>query len=1126
MTDRAGIRQLDSPSGLGATVNADGSLRRLAHGDIVLNLFPADGIEGGPANLFLRRTDGAAAWTPLLGPRSPLAFGGDGRRLIAAGNWQGLGITVTLTLAAETPAWFWHVRIANECTAPVPVDLTYVQDLGLAHYGAIRMNEYYVSQYVDHVPLGHPAHGWMVASRQNQAVGGRHPWTLLGSLGRAAEFATDALDAYGLAHRTGEAPPAAVAPRLCSTRRQHEHSLVALREETVRVDPRASVDLGFFGCFVADHPAATGAADLAHAAHILALPEAAAAAVAPAAPLSAPVPSLFATAPRLACRDLTAAEIAREWPQPHRHPESGDGTPWSFFCGAHTHVVLRAKEHRVLRPHGHLLRTGDALVPDEASLTTTAWMDGVFNSLVTQGHVGINRFLSTQRSYLGLFLAQGQRIFVDVDGVWQLLGVPAAWEATPGACRWLYAFGDSRVEVRLAAPTARHALELTLVVRDGPPRRFLVSHHVAWGGDDGLDPVPARVERDGEAFVLRPHPDGDVGRRFPDGAFRIVAHAGTPVARAGDDGLLFADGASRSQPYFVIETAATAQAGFTIVGELVRAEPPGARLAAADDAAWWQAAAGATRIAAPAESPLAAGAARLGEILPWFAHDALVHYLAPRGLEQFSGGGWGTRDVCQGPVEMLLALGRPAPVRDLLRRVFAQQNPDGDWPQWFMFFARERTIRPDDSHGDIVFWPVRALARYLDASGDATILDETLPFFAAAGPDAGEPATVAAHVERALALMRRRVIPGTRLAAYGHGDWNDSLQPVAPEMRERLASAWTVVLHHETLTALAAALARVGRPGSEALRSEAGRIRADFARLLVADGVLAGFARFAADGRVEHLLHPRDAETGIRYRLLPMIHAIGAGMLAPEAAAHHVALIREHLLGSDGARLFDRPPAYRGGPMLQFQRAESSTFFGREIGLMYVHAHLRWAEALAHLGDADAFFAALQQAHAVGIRDVVAAARPRQANCYYSSSDADVADRYEAAARYAEIRAGKVPLEGGWRVYSSGAGIAFRLIHECFLGMRRGSSELGIDPVIPPALDGLEADIDFDGRPLRLRYRIGAAGFGPRRVRLNEVDLPLRRGMNPYREPGVTVPLDAVRAALRAAANRLEIELG
>jgi len=33
--------------------------------------------------------------------------------------------------------------------------------------------------------------------------------------------------------------------------------------------------------------------------------------------------------------------------------------------------------------------------------------------------------------------------------------------------------------------------------------------------------------------------------------------------------------------------------------------------------------------------------------------------------------------------------------------------------------------------------------------------------------------------------------------------------------------------------------------------------------------------------------------------------------------------------------------------MKHFQRAESAAFFGREIALMYTHAHLRYAEALA-----------------------------------------------------------------------------------------------------------------------------------------------------------------------------------
>jgi 1,2-beta-oligoglucan phosphorylase len=49
-----------------------------------------------------------------------------------------------------------------------------------------------------------------------------------------------------------------------------------------------------------------------------------------------------------------------------------------------------------------------------------------------------------------------------------------------------------------------------------------------------------------------------------------------------------------------------------------------------------------------------------------------------------------------------------------------------------------------------------------------------VPFFHLQGNDHAEQATLWAHVERALSVMAARVIPGTHLAAYGHGDWNDS----------------------------------------------------------------------------------------------------------------------------------------------------------------------------------------------------------------------------------------------------------------------------------------------------------------------------------------------------------------
>ena len=243
------------------------------------------------------------------------------------------------------------------------------------------------------------------------------------------------------------------------------------------------------------------------------------------------------------------------------------------------------------------------------------------------------------------------------------------------------------------------------------------------------------------------------------------------------------------------------------------------------------------------EAPASVDVTRVAAILPWLTHDAWIHHLAPRGLEQYSGGGWGTRDVCQGPVELLLSLGRAAPVRDLLLRVFRNQNEDGDWPQWFMFFERERGIRPGDSHGDIVFWPLLALAQYLLACGRcrASRRGAAVSSIPRATRRRSAPAC-SAHVERALALIERRVIAGTRLAAYGHGDWNDSLQPADPALAERAVQC---VDRHACTTRRSRRWRRrcaATRHAAFAAKLEATLpgIRDDFQRLLVADGVVAG----------------------------------------------------------------------------------------------------------------------------------------------------------------------------------------------------------------------------------------------------------------------------------------------
>ena len=1088
-----------SATGLIVEVNANGSIRRMDCHGMMINLFVGNETEGGPANIYLRRHSAAGIRTvPLFGPQAPTMPRASSGSIEWQGQWEGLHLSVRLKIAGAAHAWFWHVNVRNTTMEEQTVDLVCVQDVGLSTYDAIRLNEHYVSHYIDLTPLRHARHGTVLAARQNLSVDGRHPWAMIGSLRHGVSFATDALQVHGLALRA-DGVPQGIEQGLPGSRLQHEHALMAIQDAPLQLAPSASADLGFFGIVEADHAGATDARDLPRVDTILALSASRPARVPKVAAPRGSARTLFSQAPILDTLDLDERDLVPLF-GPRRHEERDSGSLLSFFCGDCRHVVMRTKELRVQRPHGHILRTGTHITPDETALTSTVWMAGTFHSMVTQGHVSINRFLSTVHSWLGLFRSHGQRIFVQVEGAWHLLGVPSAFEIAPTGCRWIYRHRGGMIEVRSHTCEDACALSLRFRVLEGTAARLLVTHHIALGGDDGTSTLPiTRREERGGVFVAVPA-GSELAKRFPLGGFVIAPEADTRFEQVGGDELLFEDGASRGQPFVCIASGAVSAFGLRLEGHLVHGSPLSADPTIVP------------RLIPPATSSSAHDVIRLNDILPWFMQNAMVHYLSPRGLEQYSGGGWGTRDICQGPLEMLLALGRTVPVRDLLRRVFSAQNPNGDWPQWFTFFEREQAIRAGDSHGDIVYWPLLALARYLLASDDGGLLDENLPYFAPAD-SATERGTVWQHVERALKVIAKRRIEGTHLAAYGHGDWNDSLQPADPSLREHLCSAWTVTLHHQMLRTLARALRRTEHASAaDALDAEAAYVRADFQRLLMIDNVLTGYALFLPGHVPQLLLHPADQVTGVRYSLLPMIHAILDNMFSPGQAREHLALIKRHLTGPDGARLFDRPMPYRGGPELLFQRAESSAFFGREIGLMYTHAHLRYAEALAHVGDADGMFDTLRKAHPLGLREYVPSASLRQANCYFSSSDAAFTDRYQASREYGKVAGGAVTLDGGWRIYSSGPGIALGIVVTRFLGIRQEAAALAIDPVIPPALDGLRARVSIAGRETDIRYVVGTKGHGPTRLILNGHELTFRRGANPYRVGAAEVPMREYQA--------------
>jgi len=1129
-----GAQKLTNPHGTTVLVTESGAVERLEVDDCSILLYPASALADGLGGLWLRvRNAEATTAVSLVGQTTPTTPTVHARTAAdRTGRWDGLDLDVSLRLSDRQAAWFWHVRVTNRGADDVEVDLVFAQDAALAPLGAVRTNEYYLSQYLDLTPVDVPGHGTALGVRQNMP--GPTPWLLVGCLGTANRWATDARQLTGRGRVEGSPWPG-LAADLPATRVQGEHTVAVLQTDPVVLGPGDAMTSGFYGLHVTDHPAATSAADLEHA--YAALDDPAAVPPEPAEPTEpAESPagaegkesadegahqpptdhrSLFGTAAPLACRPLSSDELDRLAGTDRVEPEHDGDDLLAFFTTDGSHVVTAAKQGRVLRPHGHLLRSGSTLLPDEPSVCATVWMDGTFCSQLTQGHVSLGAITSVRRSYLGLAPAHGTRLFVrtapTADGAtadWTLLGTPSAWQLALDECRWWYAHEGGLIQVTTRVAADDDAVRIGVRVIDGPAVDFLAATHLPWLD---LDEAPGTVRAGGDGVDVAPPADSHTTALFPGGYVHLgwTEHGGAAV---GDDAALFRDGRSRGLAWVTVRTSAQTEWELTLTPRLVPVAPD--RPTTPD---FWATTAGAVELSAP-DSDAGRELGRIATIVPWFTHDALVHYLSPRGLEQYTGGAWGTRDVSQGPVGLLLTLGAHTELRRLVMLIMTAQNQRGDWPQAFDFLERHRSGGQAGSHGDVVYWPLLALADYLAATGDHTVLAESLTFAGDDGPT--RPSPLAEHVRAALDHIESTLINQTSLPAYGHGDWNDSLQPADPDLAARMCSSWTVVLQAHALGSLGAELSRhedTRALGERALRIAEGGV-ADLRRLLLVDGVLAGYGLFPIDAddvpEIEPLIHPRDERTGLTYSILAMIHAIAGDLFTPAETDQHLKLITGHLLGPDGARLFDRPVGYAGGPMTLFQRAEASTFFGREIGIMYMHAHLRYAEALARVGNGPALLRALALAQPVGVTDRIGSARPRQSTCYYSSSDAAFPDRYAASKEYADVFDGSVPLEGGWRVYSSGPGLFLQLLVQRLLGIRVRADRVEIDPVLDPGLDGVRVRLPVLGLRPSLRFTVGERGHGVASVAVNGAELPIRALVNPYREGGVSVASQDLAQAL------------
>ena len=1111
--------KISNSDGLTFNFLENGSVKCIEAAPIRISLKPATLFSKSGTNIYLRKRNSPDEFTALLGPESNSIFKIKDDVFIARGHWAGLDYTCELKLSSKSMSWQWSITINNINADFVQLDLIYVQDVGLKPITSDLVNEYYVSQYIERLILNHNTYGAVLCCRQNTRESTGNPWLMLACKNKAASACTDGMQFLGKSFRETGIPEGLLAKKL-GGEYAGESSMVAVQENPFVLTEGKAHQSVFVASYLPDHPNATSKDDLKSIKPLIL--EFQDDSLQKSDTFFTHVPDYFHRSAFLPVDDLTAEELDQYFGTEKRNAETEKDQLLSFFYGENNHVMLRAKEVLADRPHGHIMQAQAGYKADENIVSTTCFADGIFNSHLTQGNTNFNILLSVCTSQFNDSPETGQRIFVNIEGTDFLLGIPSAFEMGLNHCRWIYKSGKYIFQVRTWTSKTAPRVNMDFRVLSGDNVKLLVSNH--FDRSNGWAVKPGN--NSGE-FVARPKPGSMISSKFPQAQFRIVVNSKNTYNTYGDEALHW-DLKSYGDLFFIFEVKRTDRFSMSFVGEVCAAFP--IEKIKNNDKQFAIDCLDAQQQLKEMSLGLSlkgnhADLSAIQEIMPWFCMNAVTHFLTPHGLEQFGGAAWGTRDVSQGPFDLLLTLQKYDEAKQVLRTLFSNQNPTGDWPQWWMFDSYFN-VRASDCHGDVYYWCIIALGSYIKVTGDVKFLDEILPYYHEKGVAFAEKTPLSEHIDRLIRMIMDSYIPGTAFVPFGGGDWNDSLQPVSKQLAARMISSWTVEMNYQAFSEYRQVYEKTGDlEKAKTLSETCTRIKSDFNKYLVKDGVVAGYGLVENDGSISVLLHPTDTTTGIKYSILPMDRGIISGIFTPEQARHHQKIIDKYLKGPDGARLMDRPLKYKGGLQSIFQRAESATHFGREIGLMYVHEHIRYAESQAMLGNADAFVKALRQANPVGYRQVVPCGDIRQSNCYYSSSDVAFKSRYEADERYDEIKTGNLTLRGGWRVYSSGPGIYITLVISRLLGLRTDVENIILDPVLPREMDGLTASMLFLGYPVTFSYRIKEGTFSPKAISINGKDVNFAFEENIYRQGGAILSKDTFLSLLNEKHNTVNIEL-
>ncbi len=434
----------------------------------------------------------------------------------------------------------------------------------------------------------------------------------------------------------------------------------------------------------------------------------------------------------------------------------------------------------------------------------------------------------------------------------------------------------------------------------------------------------------------------------------------------------------------------------------------------------------------------------------WLLYQAMACRIWARSGFYQASGAYGFRDQLQDSMAVLMA--RPSMAREHILKAASRQFEEGDVQHWWLPATGQgvRTHISDDTA-----WLGYVTATYVATTGDASILDEPVPFLE--GPLLAQEEHDAffqpRSVERTEPLfehcvlgIERNLLNGAHgLPLMGTGDWNDGMNLVGAGGKGE--SVWLGWFLCATLARLMPLAEQRGRPDLAArwrahvvaLQSsleEHGWDGAWYRRAYFDDGTPLGTADGSAC-RIDSIAQSWAALSG--------------GADASRAASAIASAERELVRPDHKIALLFTPPFDTDTPL------EPGYIKGyppglRENGGQYTHGAIWLAWALAEQGEGAKAMRLFSM-----LNPISHAATKADADHYKAEPYVVAADVYSAPGHVGR---------GGWTWYTGSAGWLYRCGIEALLGLRKLGDTLELNPSIPP-----------EWRGFRIRYRFGGAVF-------------------------------------------------